>query len=548
LLEELALAVKDTTMCGLGQSAPNPVLTTLRYYRREYERHIYDKKCDAFVCKDLVGAPCQAACPLGTEAWRYVALLEKGDYEGAYRVLREPNPLPSVCARVCNHPCEEKCRLGTTGEEPVAIRALKRFVTDRADPAAYEPARTAEGDGKRVAVVGAGPAGLAAAHYLSLAGYRVTIYEAEGKPGGMLVAAIPAYRLPRDVLEAEIDALLDDNVTLELNTALGRDITLDGLLDDGYDAVFLALGAHRSRSLGVPGEEAEGVYPSMGFLKAFNLHGESLARGRVGVVGGGNSAVDAARVAVRQEGVESVTIYYRRTREEMPAYDEEIEAALDEGVELVTLVSPVEVEQAEGRLAGVKFIKNELGARDASGRRKPVAVAGTEYVVPLDTLVVAISEAPETEGVGPEVAVTEWGTVATNPETFETARPAVFAGGDVVRGPNTVVEALADGKNAAAVIGRYLRGEDLTTPARVRLPDVYVPPAEEAEEGAPTPARAVMPHLESAKRTANFAEVELGLTEGAARCEARRCLRCDLEFTQPTGETGEVVAVGEEKA
>jgi NADH-quinone oxidoreductase subunit F len=548
LLEELAPAVRDTTMCGLGNSAPNPVLTTLQYYRPEYERHIRDKKCDAFVCKDLVGAPCQAACPLGTEAWRYVALLEKGDYEGAYRVLREPNPLPSVCARVCNHPCEEKCKLGTTGEEPVAIRALKRFVTDRADPAAYEPKRAAEGDGKRVAVVGAGPAGLAAAHYLSLAGRRVTIYEAEAKPGGMLVAAIPAYRLPRDVLEAEIDALLDDNVTLELNTVLGRDVTLDGLLGDGYDAVFLALGAHRSRKLEVPGEEAEGVYPSMRFLKAFNLHGEILARGRVGVVGGGNSAVDAARVAVRQEGVENVTIFYRRTRDEMPAYDEEIEAALDEGVELVTLVSPVEVEQAEGRLAGVKFIKNELGDRDASGRRRPVAVAGSEYAVPLDTLVVAISEEPETEGAAPGLDVTKWGTLQINPETFETARPGVFAGGDVVRGPNTVVEALADGKNAAAVIGRYLRGEDLTVPAGVRLPEVYVAPAEEAEEEAPAAARAVMPHLDAGKRVGNFAEVELGLTEGAARCEARRCLRCDLEFTQPESETGEVVAVGEEKA
>jgi NADH-quinone oxidoreductase subunit F len=548
LLEELASAVADTTMCGLGHSAPNPVLTTLRYYRHEYERHIYDKRCDAFACKELVGAPCQTACPLGTEAWRYVALVEQGDYDGAYRVLREPNPLPSVCARVCNHPCEEKCKLGATGDDPVAIRALKRFVTDRADPASYEPARTAEGEGKRVAVVGAGPAGLAAAHYLSLAGHRVTIYEAEGKPGGMLIAAIPAYRLPRDVLEAEIDALLDESVTLELNKVLGRDITADGLLENGYDAVFLALGAHRSRKLDVPGEEAQGVYPSMHFLKAFNLHGESLARGRVGIVGGGNSAVDAARVAIRQEGVDSVTIYYRRTSDEMPAYEEEIEAALDEGVELVTLVSPAAVNQTKGRLTGVEFIKNELGTRDASGRRKPVAVSGSEYVVPLDTLVVAISEAPETEGVGPEVAVTEWGTVATNPETFETAKTAVFAGGDVVRGPNTVVEALADGKNAAAVIDRYLRGEELTVPAQARLPEVYVPPAQEAETETPVPARATMPCLESAKRTGNFAEVELGLTEDAARREARRCLRCDLEFTQSADETEEAVAVGEEKA
>ncbi|UCH78589.1 MAG: FAD-dependent oxidoreductase, partial [Candidatus Coatesbacteria bacterium] len=258
-------------------------------------------------------------------------------------------------------------------------------------------------------------------------------------------------------------------------------------------------------------------------------------------------AVDAARVAVRQEGVEKVTIFYRRTRDEMPAYDEEIEAALDEGIELVTLVSPVEVEQKKGRLAGVKFIKNELGARDASGRRRPVAVAGSEYVVPLDTLVVAISEEPETDGIPADVTLTKWGTVLTDAKTFVTDRPGVFAGGDVVRGPNTVVEALADGKDAAAVICRYLRGEDLTVPAEIRLPEVFVPAADEAEEEAPA-ARAAMPHLEAEKRTGNFAEVELGLTEGAARCEARRCLRCDLEFTQTEDETGEVVAVGEEKA
>jgi NADH-quinone oxidoreductase subunit F len=549
LLEELALAVKDTTMCGLGQTASNPVLSTLRYFRHEYERHILDKRCDAFVCKDLVGAPCQAACPLGTEAWRYVALLEKGDYDGAYRVIREANPFPSVCARVCHHPCEDKCRAGVTGKAPVAIRALKRFVTDRVDAAVYAPVGTDDGGGRRVAVVGAGPAGLTAAHYLSLAGYGVTVFEAEDRPGGMLVSGIPAYRLPRDVLENEIDALLDEKVTLKLNTALGRDVTVDGLFEEGFEAIFLATGAHRSRRLDVPGEDAEGVYPSIRFLKAFNLRGEDLARGRVGVIGGGNSAVDAARVAMRQKGVESVTIYYRRTRAEMPAYAEEIEGALDEGVELVTLVSPVAVEQKKGRLTAAKFIRNELGERDASGRRRPVAVAGTEYAVPLDALVVAISEEPETEAVAAAgIDVNKWGAVRVNPATFETNRRGVFGGGDAVRGPNTVVEAIADGKKAAVVIDRYLRGEELTVPPEVRLPEVFVEPAEVSEEEAAEAARAEPRRLAADKRKNNFAEVELGLAEGAARAEARRCLRCDLEFTRPEGEAEEVVAVGEEQA
>ncbi|NIT35574.1 MAG: FAD-dependent oxidoreductase [candidate division Zixibacteria bacterium] len=549
LLEELALAVADTTMCGLGQTAPNPVLSTLRYFRHEYERHILDKRCDAFVCRDLVGAPCRAACPLGTEAWRYVALLEKGDYDGAYRVIREANPFPSVCARVCHHPCEDKCRAGITGEAAVAIRALKRFVTDRVDAAAYVPVGADNGGGKRVAIIGAGPAGLTAAHYLSLAGYGVTVFEAADRPGGMLVSGIPAYRLPRDVLENEIDALLDERVTLKLDAALGRDVTIDGLFEKGFEAIFLATGAHRSRRLDVPGEDAKGVYPSIEFLKSFNLRGQNLARGRVGVVGGGNSAVDAARVAVRQKGVASVTIYYRRTRAEMPAYAEEIEGALDEGVELVTLVSPVAVEQKKGRLTAVKFIKNELGERDASGRRRPVAVPGTEYAVPLDTLVVAISEEPETDAVAAAgIDVSKWGAVQVNPATFETNRPGVFSGGDAVRGPNTVVEAIADGKKAAVVIDRYLRGEDLRVPADVRLPEVFVEAAEVSEEEAAEAARAEPRYLAIEKRKKNFAEVELSLAEGAARAEARRCLRCDLEFTQPEREAEEVVAVGEEQA
>ncbi len=549
LLEELALAVKDTTMCGLGQTAPNPVLSTLRYFRHEYERHIVDKRCDAFVCRDLVGAPCQAACPLGTEAWRYVALLEKGDYDGAYRVIREANPFPSVCARVCRHPCEDKCRAGVTGTAPVAIRALKRFITDRIDAAAYAPVGADDGGGRRVAVVGAGPAGLTAAHYLSLAGYGVTAFEAEDRPGGMLVSGIPAYRLPRDVLENEIDALLDEKVTLKLNTALGRDVTIDGLFEEGFEAIFLATGAHRSRRLDVPGEDAGGVYPSIQFLKSFNLRGQNLARGRVGVIGGRNSAVDAARVAIRQEGVESVTIYYGSTRAEMPAHTEEIEGALDEGVELVTLVSPVAVEQKKGRLTGAKFIRNELGERDASGRRRPVAIPGTEYAVPLDTLVVAISEEPETDAVAAAgIDVNKWGTVQVDPATFETNRPGVFSGGDAVRGPNTVVEAIGDGKKAAVVIDRYLRGEDLCVPPEVRLPEVFVEAAEVSEDEAAEAARAEPRHLAAERRKENFAEVELVLAEGAARAEARRCLRCDLEFTQPEGEAEEVVAVGEEQA
>ncbi len=315
--KSLAYVVKDTTMCGLGQSASNPVISTLRYFREEYERHIVEKRCDAYVCKDLVGAPCQSACPLGTEAWRYVAHIGHGEYEEAYRVIREANPFPSVCARVCDHPCETKCRAGATGGSSVAIRALKRFVADRVDPSVFNPVAEdwSEGTPPRVAIIGAGPAGLSAAHYLSLKGCKVTVFEAEKEPGGMLTCAIPSYRLPREVIEKEIDALLDGNITLKCDVALGRDIDIDGLFEEGYQAVLLAIGAHKSKPLQLENEDVEGVYPSIEFLKAFNLQKQQLAKGNVGVIGGGNSAIDAARMALRLKDVDKVTILYRRTRE-----------------------------------------------------------------------------------------------------------------------------------------------------------------------------------------------------------------------------------------
>jgi NADH-quinone oxidoreductase subunit F len=551
LLEELALVVKDTTMCGLGQTASNPVLSTLRHFRHEYERHIKDKRCDAFVCKELVGAPCQSACPVGTEAWRYVAHISRGEYEKAYEVIREPNPFPSVCARVCNHPCEQRCRAGTSGGSAIAIRALKRFITDRFDPSDYQPPREKWNGGEppQVAVVGSGPAGLTAAHHLSRSGCKVTVFEADSEPGGMLYSAIPSYRLPREVLKKEINAVLDDNITLKCDTVLGRDMTIQGLESD-YQAIFLALGAHKSRPLGLDNEDAEGVYPSIEFLKAFNMKGRQLARGRVGVVGGGNSAIDAARTALRQKDVESVTILYRRTREEMPAFAEEIEAADEEGINIQTLVSPVEVLTSQGRLTGLRCISNELGDIDSSGRRRPVPIKDTEHVIELDTLVVAISEEPDAQGVsggkGSAIELTKWGTVRVDSRTLLTDRPGVFAGGDVVTGPNTVIEAIADGRKAAAVIIQYLRGQPLGLAAEPRLPRVYVEPAATDPGQAESGERAKQPLAPAEWRRRNFAEVEVALTTEEATREAGRCLRCDLEFTdvKQTQESEAVQAAG----
>jgi len=538
LLEELALVVKDTTMCGLGQSASNPVLSTLRYFRHEYERHIRDKRCDAFVCKELVGAPCQSACPIGTEAWRYVAHIGRGEYEKAYLAIREANPFPSVCARVCHHPCEEKCRLGTSGSDPVAIRSLKRFITDTVDPSLYQPEKAAWNNGEppRVAVIGSGPAGLTAAHYLSLKGCKVTVFEAEDEPGGMLYCAIPTYRLPHETIKEEIKSLLNENITIKCGSALGGDLTVDKLFEDGFKAVMLAIGAHKSKPLTLENEDAEGVYPSIEFLKALNLKDEHLAKGRVGVIGGGNSAIDAARMALRFKNVSSVTILYRRTRAEMPAFTEEIEAADQEGIKIQTLVSPTRVIVRDGRLTGLECIKNELGDADSSGRRRPVPIEDTEHVIELDTLIVAIGEDSGIDAISPArssgLDITKWNTVRVDPATLQTNRPGVFAGGDLVTGPNTVVDAIADGKKAAAVIERYLREVELVQPAESRLPRVFVEPVEKEEGDVQPVGRTETPRASADWRKRNFAEVEVSLSPEEAVREACRCLRCDLEFTQ----------------
>ena len=540
LLEELAGVVRDSTMCGLGQSAPNPVLSTLRYFKDEYLRHIVDKRCDSFVCKGLVGAPCQSGCPIGTEAWRYIAHIERGELDEAYLAIRETNPFPSVCARVCDHKCESRCKLGTSGANPVAIRALKRFVTDRVDPTVYQPRSERRGNGhsKKVAIVGSGPAGLTAAHRLSLMGHKVSVFEALDRPGGMLVAGVPTFRMPRDVLTKEIDALIDDSVTLTCNSALGKDFTLDDLFQQGHEAVFLALGAHRSKKLGLDGEDCEGTYPSLNLLKAWNLHGEKMARGRVGVIGGGNSAIDAARVAIRQEDVDSVTIFYRRTRHEMPAFETEIEEALEEGISLQVLVSPAKIHTEGDRICAVDFIKNQLGEPDNSGRRRPVPVEGSEESVPLDTLVVAIGEEmePFVDGdteIKDGVQMTRWGSIVIDPDTMMTSRTSVFAGGDAVTGPNTVVDAIAAGHKVAVLIDRHLRRQPLVQPAEPTMPSRYVPKSAKRKRKGKPVLRVEQPRVAPDTRCKSDVEVEKSITKKAAVKEAGRCLRCDLDFSKP---------------
>lgn len=498
---------------------------------------IADKLTSPAVAEPLA-SPCQLACPIGTEAWRYIAHIERGEYQQAYAAIREANPFPSVCARVCDHKCERSCRLTASNQSPIAIRALKRFVTDTIDPSVFQPARSPVVKPQKVAVVGAGPAGLSAAHLLSLRGYQVTLFEASDKAGGMLRLGIPAYRLPRDVLDREIAALLDENIALKLGVRLGADISVDRLFEDGFAAVFLALGSMKSLPLSIHGEDAAGVVPSLRFLSEFNLRGQRLARGKVGVIGGGNSAIDAARIALRQATVEQVTIIYRRTREEMPAFADEIDAAIEEGAELRCLLTPASIETSNGAITGLTCLKNELGPRDKSGRRRPVPSAGSEHVIALDTLIVAVSEKPELECVetqksdGSAVKLTQWGSIEVDPVTLATSRPGLFAGGDVVTGPNTVVDAIAAGKKAAVMIDRFLSGEPLRQPgdgAR-SIRHGGAAPARPSLVDAGGGERLVVPHLSASERRASAVEVEQVVTEETARREATRCLRCDREL------------------
>ncbi|HQH26237.1 MAG TPA: NADH-ubiquinone oxidoreductase-F iron-sulfur binding region domain-containing protein, partial [Oligoflexia bacterium] len=531
-LERLAKNIKEISLCGLGQTAPNPVLSTLRWFRDEYEAHIFERDCPAGACRSLTGAPCQNTCPAGTEVWRYVANIAKEEFQEAYRIIRMSNPLPSICARVCHHPCETNCRCGSTGGEPIAVRVLKRYVVDNVDPRTYKvDVKKAAPDAPHIAIVGAGPSGLTAMHWLSIMGYPVTVFEKESVPGGMAIGAIPAYRLPRDLLNREIETLCNRNTKIRYRETLGKDFTIDSLFAEGYKAVYVAIGAHLSQNLGLDGEDAEGVYPGIKFLNDFNLREQQYAKGDVGIIGGGNSAIDAARVALRQKPVKSVTVFYRRTEEEMPAYREEIAAAIAEGVKIVQLVAPVKILRKDGKLTGITLIKNQLGEKDASGRRAPEPLAGSEYDAALDTLIVAISETADGAALD-GVERSNNGRIVVNPHTLETNRPGVFSGGDVVTGPNTIIDAVAAGRTAARMIDRYVRGKGLDVFEDKPLPEVYIEPIPFDEDAEGDVGRVHPPELPLQLRHKNFKEVERCITREDAVAEAKRCLRCDLQFTE----------------
>ena len=511
---------------------------------------------NTYLVTKLGTSPCKNRCPAETSAQGYVALIAQGRYADALEVVKQYNPFPATVGRVCNHPCEDECNRGKL-DSPVAICALKRFVADwvhehpEEQGESAQEAVTPERKGERVAVVGAGPAGLSAAHHLARMGYGVTIFEALPVAGGMMRVGIPAYRLPREVLERETDDILKLGVELKLNTPIRN---VDRLFEAGYQGVFLAIGAHEPQKLGIPGEDVRGVHHGVPFLQgvslaekagvmdgfedkfiiAFGIPIAPRAGEKTVVIGGGNTATDAARTALRL-GAKEVKILYRRSRAEMPANPWEVDEAEKEGVELHVLTAPVEVLETDGHVSGIRCVRMELGEPDASGRRRPIPIEGSEFVVPADTMIAAVAQAPEVsfleESTGLEI--TPQGTFVVEPRTLATTKPGVFAGGDAAKGPGTLIEAIADGRRAALSIDRYLRGVELLTP-REELPLPVVELSEEeigerVERGeVDLRPRVHIPTVAVEERTRDFREVELTLTEEQARAEAARCLSCGL--------------------
>jgi len=530
LLESMGRIIKETSLCGLGQTAPNPVLSGLRYFREEYEDHIREQRCPAGVCKGLVRAKCTNACPAEVDVPSYVSLVAQGRYADALEVHRRRNPFALACGRVCPAFCEDKCRRSEL-DQPVAIRQIKRFMADHELKRPWTPRRLEEAKAEKVAVIGAGPAGLTAALRLAQKGYPVTVFEALPVAGGMMTVGIPEYRLPHDVLNVEIENIKRAGVEIRLNTALGKDFTLDDLLDrDGYKAAILAIGAHKSRELRIEGEEMEGVYHGTQFLRDIALgKTPDLGGKRVAVVGGGDVAIDAVRSAWRL-GASEVHLVYRRSRLDMPARDDEVEAAEQEGIQFHFLTNPSRV-IGSGKVTSVELLRQELGKFDASGRRRPSPIPGSEFTLDVDVLIPAIGQEPDLFWMDGDSGI-ETGrgaTFAVN-NGLATTRRGIFAAGDAVLGPATVIQAVAQGNQVADEVDHYLRTG--------RVEKLVVRPGYEVIEqrfDMEQYYKAVRPkarELAIGERRGIFNEVELPFDERAIQEECKRCIRCDLEWLE----------------
>jgi len=500
------------------------------FFVRDHNKCVLCERC-VRVCGDIRGAnvlefsyPCHNACPANIDIPRYLRLIARGRPAASLAVIREKVPFPGSLGRVCVHPCEQACQRGLEVDHPLNIRMLKRYAADKGGDAWKRQQWRQPATGKKVAVIGAGPCGLTAAFYLAKLGHGVTVHEALPEAGGMMRVGIPEYRLPRDVLTAEVNDITEMGVDIKYNS---RVADVPALLKDGYDAVYLAVGAHAGMALGAPGEDSPGVIDAAEFLRRANL-GEKVPVGEsVGVVGGGNVAIDAARMSLRL-GAKKVYLFYRRSRAEMPANAEEVEAALEEDIENIYLAAPTRVAPgADGKLV-LTCRRMRLGEPDSSGRRRPEPIPDSEFDTALDTLIGAIGQRPQVpDGFGVEKS--RWDTVNVDANQMST-QAGVFSGGDCVSGPATVIEAIAAGRDGASAIDRYLGGSGDISESLV--------PSGEAEillsEDIQLEKQAEFEHLLPSERVRNFDEVEIGMSEETAVREAQRCLKCYV--IAPAGE------------
>ena len=475
----------------------------------------------------LLTPPCSAGCPAGVDIRGYIGLITQGRFEEALELIQEKIPLPGVIGRVCPRFCEAACNRADL-DEPVAINALKRFVADHKafKPTGMKTAPAPRTRDERIAIIGSGPAGLAAAYYLVKLGYGVTIFEAAPIPGGMMVMGIPEYRLPREILTSEIEAIQRLGAEIKVNTPVGKDgLALEDIWKRGYQAIFIAVGVHKSAKLGVANEDMEGVVDGASWLRDINLKKEGRVGKRVAVIGGGNVAVDSARMALRL-GAQEVTIVYRRSTEEMPAIEDEVKAARQEGVKIRYMSSPCQVLCEGEECKGIECFQTELGELDESGRKKPLRVEGSEFVLDADMVISAIGETADLSFLDAhEIEVGSTHRILVNPNTLATNKRGIFAGGDVVTGAATVIEAIAAGRKAAVNMDRYLRGKSVEDPD----PKPGIIAFESLDTtGAKRREREKMPCLQPEERVRGFKEVEEGFSELAALREADRCLQCGM--------------------
>jgi len=508
--------------CGACERAcPKPILEV----RTMTERLLHLNAADDAV------APCAQTCPAEIDIPRYIQHIKNGEYEAAVNTIRERNPLLLACGRVCPHPCESWCRRGIE-DNPVAINHLKRFAADyEMNSGKRIPIDKAPDTGKRVAVIGGGPAGLSCAYFLRRAGHYASIFEAMPKLGGMLRYGIPEYRLPKKVLDWEIDSILNLGVEYHTNVRLGRDFEFGALIAAGFDAVFFSIGAWNDYQLKIPGEDLSGCYTGIDFLARIGNDEPVPIGRRAAVIGGGNTAIDCVRTLVRK-GCEKVYLVYRRTRNEMPANDIEIVAAEEEGIEFVFLASPNRVVgDDEDRVTGLEYLKMELGEPDASGRRRPVAIEGSETVLDVDMIITAIGQSPAAEFRGKgdrmdDISWTRWNTFEVDPATHQTNVPYIFAAGDAATGPALVVDAIGGGRKAARSIDLFLNGRPVVPQPNAILNKQIQETLFDSVPGVEKSQRVEIEELPVAERITNFNEVDLVISEANALSEASRCLDC----------------------